>query len=94
MPETPDIFSTQRVTLNVVPGLCTEIVVPSSATTLLIRPEGTDAKIDFASVEGAPLGADHLTITADTITYVPLGKPSVFIAAAGISVVVQYLFVN
>jgi hypothetical protein len=60
----------------------------------LIRPEGTDAKIDFASIEGAPLGPDHLTITADTITYIPLGTASVFVAAAGVSVPVQYLFAN
>jgi hypothetical protein len=84
----------KRIVLNAVPGLCTQIDVPPSATTLLIRPEGTDAKLDFSSVEGALLGADHLTITADTITYIPLGKASVFVAAAGISVPVQYLFVN
>ena len=85
-------YQIQRLTTDLVAGTATEMSVPNNASSMMLRPEGTDIRITFLGTDGAPIGTEYLQITQGQITTVPVKTSSVYVASAGVSITFAVLF--
>jgi hypothetical protein len=81
------------IKFSVGPGVVeTEVLVPPSASSITVRPIAHNAKLSLTAGVGGKMGTDFLEISVGSLTVIPVGTPSVFLASTAGPTDVEVMF--